>query len=392
MKVTVKYIKIIRLLIIFCFVILAGKTNAQSSVRISDTIPYEIKGGKIILSIRIEDKPTKFIFDTGGVNLITSDSAKYHDVKVLGKEVVADVNSRNSSFYKGALSNVNLSKHIKMSSMETLITPPQGYFRDLGVAGALGGEAFANVCVTFFPKEQFLVLTHPYRPAGISRKEGLKMNMGNTSKSIFPLQIAGVELPTLFDTGMSDFLHLNTEDYVMLKDLTDIKVVAEGEGLWHVGIHGVKDIETEKVEKIILPSFRVANKTFTNVGVLTQNAPLSIIGLDLLKYGQVILDYPRGLFYFYPFEEKEQSLAGKYKIWNVNILPIKDHFEVTAIIGNVDCEMGEWVWNINGTDLSEFPMDQGKIIDLMDQIETEEAYMLVGKDKTNLKKVIIKKI
>lgn len=365
---------------------------SQNSLRISDTIPYEILEDKLILSLQIGEKPAKFILDTGGVNLITSDSVEHHGVTVLRRESVMDVNSKSSTFYKGAIANLHLSKNIVLPSAEILITPPQAYFRSLGVVGALGGEAFANVCLTFHSKEKYIVLTYPYRPAGISRKEGIPMNMGNKFHSIFPLQVGDVTIEALFDTGMSDFFHMPDNEFEKIEKYVDSSKIIEGHGIWHVGVGGVKGLEPEKNRKFVLPSIKIMNTSFENVGVLTNNGQRAMVGRQLLEYGKVILDYPRGLFYFYPYEDINTSDMS-FQIWNVNILPIVDHFEVTAIMGNdLDLKIGDRVWNINGTNLENFPLDQGKIDKLMSGIETQTAYLLVGDTKETARKVIITKI
>lgn len=380
-----KYILVVGLLL------MSMKNFAQSSLRISDTIPYEILEDKLILSLQIGEKPAKFILDTGGVNLITSDSVEHHGVTVLRRETVMDVNSKSSIFYKGSISNLHLSKNIVLPSAEILITPPQAYFRSLGVVGALGGEAFANVCLTFHPREKYIVITYPYRPARISRKEGIAMNMGNKFHSIFPLKIGDVTIETLFDTGMSDFFHLPENQFSEIRKYIDSSTIVEGNGIWHVGVGGVKGVEPEKNKKFTLPSMTIMNTTFENVGVLTNQGQHAMIGRQLLEYGKVILDYPRGLFYFYPYEDINTSDMS-FKIWNVNILPIVDHFEVTAIMGDLDIEIGERVWDINGTSLESFPLDQGKINKLLADIETSTAYILVGETKAVARKVIITKI
>lgn len=389
MKVIAK--KLITLFLVFICTVVVG--YAQNTLRISDTICYEIKESKIILSVKLNGKSTKFILDTGGVNLITRDSALKHNVQVTAQQAVADVNSKNSLFYKGAMNNLQLSERINLSTTDVLIIPPQPYFDGLGVAGALGGEAFADVCLTFHAKENMIVLTHPYRPQGVSRKEGMPMNMGSSYHSIFPLNIGGQTIKALFDTGMDGFLHLSNDDYEHLKQTVPIECLAVGEGIWHVGVGGVNDVDTEKISKVVVPEITVVGKKFRQVGSLTSSSPQTIIGRELLDYGTVILDYPRGLFYFYPFEPEGVINEVDLKVWNVNILPMIDHFEITGIIGKTDgFKIGDRVWGINGIDLESFPLDQVRIIQLMNEIKAPTASLLVGETKESARKVIIRKL
>ena len=51
----------------------------------------------------------------------------------------------------------------------------------------------------------------------------------------------------------------------------------------------------------------------------------------MLKYGKVVIDYMRNRFYFFPYESGTEDMTGKLKNWNVGILPVKGHFEITAV-------------------------------------------------------------
>lgn len=366
--------------------------QAQNPANTCDTIPYEFISGKIVLSMKLNGKPVKFILDTGGVNLITSDMAENYGVRAISRELMADGNLKGINFFRGEMKQLQLSENLSIPTTNVMISPPMPFFRMLGVAGVLGGEAFADICLVIDGPRKQIILTHPYRPAGIPRNGGLPMQTGNKFHSKFTMTAGGVEFPVLFDTGFDGFFHITKADYSRISESEPVEVIASGTGIWHVGVSGFEGLEPQEMIRPEIPSLKVMGHEFTHVATLTQNASMSIIGEGLLEYGTVILDYPRNRFYFYPFADGPENMKGRDQVWNVNILPVIDHFEITGILGDTGVECGERVWNINGTPLDNFPLSQPDIIGLLKKIDTDMAYILVGESKDQTRKVIIKKI
>lgn len=373
------------------FSVITMNLKAQTG-HFTDTIPYNIVMGKMIISVKIDNKPTRLIFDTGGRNFLVRDSAIYHNLAVNSKEIVSDVNSLSNNLPKGTVRNLQIGNHFVSPSSSMLVMPNNPFFEELGVAGALGGEAFAEFAVTFHSREKYITLSYPYRPKGISRKDGMIMNTGNNFHSIISVGIGNNSFDALFDTGMGGFLHITLNDYRKLKAKEHITEIAKGAGIYYVGIGGLSNAKQEEVLKLDISDFRIGNKHFSQVGSLAQNRQISIVGLELLNYGNVMLDYPRGLFYFFPFDNTISDMNGQGKVWNVRVLPTVTHFEVTATIDNVDIQIGEQVWNINGVNLEGAEKSETFINSIFDSIKEDTAYLIVGKDKKDLRKVIIKKI
>lgn len=378
---------------IVCLTLFTGGAYSQTELK-SDTIPYEQVDEKMILTVKIGGKPMRFIFDTGGRNLITSDLAKGLNIKILGSELVADVNSKSSSMYRGQLPDMEIGNNIKMENIPFLVTSPNNYFRKLNVAGLLSGEAFSQICVSIHSREKYLILTYPFRPKGISRKDGIKMNLDAYYQPVVPLRIGNTTVNFLFDTGMGGFIHLSGSDYEKIKREPEVKVRATGKGFLHVGIGGIKNVTRKEFAKLSIDTMCIKDKMFTNIGTVTRDGDgaESIIGSEISEYGDIMLDFPRGLFYFFPFAEGKTDMDIATKVWNAKILPMNTHFEITGVIGDVDFKEGECVWDINGVDLSTIPPTESVINEIMDGIATDTAYLLIGPSKDKTKKVIIKKI
>jgi hypothetical protein len=218
------------------------------------------------------------------------------------------------------------------------------------------------------------------------------MKMGNTFHAIAPVAVGKDSIDVLFDTGMSGFLSLSAADFEKLNAHPgNIEVQHTGYGILYVGIAGIKGAVSDSIHKVCIPKLTLpGGMEFHHVGALVMPHAMSIAGQKLFDHGVVMLDYPRGLFYFFPYDTNRVEVEAETKVWNTNILPIDGHFEVVATIGHTGLAVGERVWAINDTDLAAQPLSETVVETLLGEHDT--AVITAGHDKTTLRKVIIKKL
>ena len=377
--------------LLLCGCLLTGYAAGGQVQRKTDTIPFEILHGKLIIEATINGKPARLIMDTGGVTTLASDTASHYGATVSNTGTFADVNNARLNFGTGAVDHLHIGNLLVWNSADMTIVPNNGFFRSLGVVGTVGGEIFQAVCLTIDKRNRRLVITYPYRPKGISRSDGTPMELGQYVQAKVPMTIGGRSVNVLFDTGMSGFLALGQQDYAAIKPSTELRQT--GYGFLHVGIGGIKNARNDSLYKVSVPAMTVpGGKEFRHVGAEVLPQPQTIVGQDLLNYGRVMLDYPRGLFYFFPYDDKPVDMEAASKIWNVKILPVDEHFEITATLGACDFQTGERVWNINGADLAAAEPSELFINEIFASIPGDTAWILVGSDEKKLRKVTIRKI
>lgn len=374
--------KLILLFAILLF-ILPSVWAQQASGRVCDTIPYEFVHDKIIIPVTVNGVKVKYIIDTGGQTGTVREVAV--DMGAMGTGVarnVSDVNSLGQTFETGVLKDVELSPNYKLSKLETMIFPANGFFRDLGVAGILGGDAFAQSVITFDARNKIMVIDYPYRPLGLKITGGANMYPGQAHHSIVDVDFGGETKRVLFDTGASGFLLFSSADYADLKDKVKSEKVAEAFGVGSVGIGGLNLDKPIEIDKVVVGELDFLGKKFTDVGSITINMGKSILGVDMLQYGKVIIDYMRGRFYFFPYDDAPADMGGAPKTWEVSILPMKGNFVVTMIWDSAKdrFRLGDQVVNINGKDLSGVKQSQLEIDAIMDAIEEDTAYIVILKD------------
>ncbi|HAP16629.1 MAG TPA: hypothetical protein DCR38_02585, partial [Butyricimonas virosa] len=72
-------------------------------------------------------------------------------------------------------------------------------------------------------------------------------------------------------------------------------------GISGVGIGGFDLKNTMEMKKVSIGELNFVGKEFNNMESVTCKGS-SLMGVDMLKYGKVVIDYMRNRFYFFPYE------------------------------------------------------------------------------------------
>lgn len=365
----------------FVFFPVHGFTQQLPSKRICDTIHYEFIQDKIIIPVVINGVKAKYIVDTGGQTGTDWEYLKKMGGSATGtSNPISDYNDVKELYQVAEVKNVQLSPNYTLSKMETMVFPVIGSFRELGVAGILGGDALRKSVITLDARKQIMVINYPYRPDRLKITDGIEMFPGNAHHSIININLGGVEKPVLFDTGVDGFLLLAADDFEDIETVGGGKKIVHGYGINGVGLEGLsKPVDMDKVK---VKNVRVLGKEFINVGSVVSEKSTTLVGIDLLTYGKVIIDYMRNRFYFFPFDAKIMDLEKVHKVWNVSILPANGRFEIATVWDSMEdvVAFGDQVIDINGTDITGFPMSQPKVDSVMNAIKGDEGYIIVLKD------------
>ena len=323
----------------------------------------------------------KYIVDTGGqTGTIRENAVEMKAMSGGTSRGVSDLNGMSLAYEEAVLSNVQLSSNYKLTQMKSMVFPSNGFFRELGVVGILGSDAFAQAVVTFDAREQIMIINYPYRPDRLKITEGVEMFLGDTHHSIINVNLGGVEKQVLFDTGAEGFLMLTANDFKDIEAVGKGEKTAHGFGINGVGLEGLS--HPVDMNKVNVKEMTVLGKKFTNAGSVISDKSTTLVGVDLLQYGKVVIDYMRNRFYFFPFDSEIADMGGAPKTWNVSILPANERFEITTVWDSMKdvVNFGDQVVDINGTDITKFPMSQSAVDSVMNAIKENVGYIVVLKD------------
>ena len=333
------YYKVITILL-FC--VMTFQVGAQ---KYKTVLPYRMVGGKMIVDLVMNGTSRSFIFDTGGRTALTGEICEELGLTVVDSLVVTDVNSKKAAY--------------PLVSIESLMTPDQKInfkhvsamklakpspFECFHTDGLIGSDLLVRTIVEIDGKNKTITITSAENPSTVSLRKMLPFT--KSGMPIILLQAgAGNNITALFDTGCPSFFSLKVSDYETLKTTGAFQVLSEGYGEGSIGVAGMAEADIS--HRVCLPVLSVGGTKFQNVTSETSTPTFTLLGVKLLDYGKVTLDYPRARFYF-EANEAVNDLSSKH--YNV-ALRVKDGELIISTVWSAMkgvVEVGDKVTRING--------------------------------------------
>ena len=324
--------------------LLSALTVGAQQVR--SVIPYRMVGGKMIVDMQMNGETRSFVFDTGaGKTSLTGEVCDELGLATVDSMRITDVNSKQVAYPLVMIESLlTPDNKINFSKVPAMRMPEPSPLVCFQVDGIIGSDVLAQLIVEIDGKAKTITLTSAENPSKVSLRRMLPFVQGKMP--IVTLQAGrGNSLVCLFDTGCPGFLELKSSDFEALKDAAAFEVRAEGYGEGSFGIGG--QAATASTYRVCFPQLSVGAAKFANVSSETSTPPYTLLGVKLLDYGKVTLDYPRARFYFEPYEEEFDMTEKHYDMG----LRVKDGELVVAAVwtglkGVV--EVGDKVTKING--------------------------------------------
>jgi thioredoxin len=258
--------KIVTIIVLLISVLAGAQTNNSST----DVMSYSEKDGLIIIELTVNGSTDKFLLDLAGKTSILEEYAKNFQIK----DFIEINDSKDKFLYKNIKANkkavintLSFGNNVFANGLEVLIIPDtDNRLRDLGVAGIVSGTIFRNCVLTIDAKNKKITTSMPFKPSYISLRERDNIQILPGSAVEITTEIDGKAIKVLFDT-------------------------------WEKGL-------------IILPQKSTGYKSLKLINVSIPNPEISVnrnisspsIGLALLRYGIISIDFMRSKIYFQSHE------------------------------------------------------------------------------------------
>ena len=307
--------------------------------------PYRLVGGKMLVNMSVNGQEQVFIFDTGGQTALPEELCRELGLQVFDSLEVTDVNSRKAMYKRVVIpSLLTADGKIDFKNLPAMILPGANPFVCFGADGLIGSDLLGNLIVEIDGRTKTITLMSAEQPANVSLRKMLPFVQRKIP--VVALQAGpGNSITCLFDTGSAAFFSLKKSDYGRLKESGAFRLLSEGYGEGSIGVAGMA--ATANVQRVELPILSVGGTKFRNVSSETAEPPYSLLGVALLEYGKVTLDYPRAHFYFEAYDSENDLKRGHYPV----ALRVKDGNLVISTVwkemeGQV--QVGDKVMEING--------------------------------------------
>ncbi len=276
-----------------------GKINQKNYY---EEISFELVNDKIILPVVINNKTFKFLLDTGAPNVISKRVLEEINVQNSKKINVSDANNQSDEMEMVAIESMKLG-NLSFENNVALVSDLDNHFilKCFKMDGFIGSNLLRNSVIKISLKDKKIIITNDIKSLQTKAKPTKLKLFGEQKSPYVKINFSkddkrDVTEEVLIDTGMDGFYEMSNRAFTILSKENVWEELSRSTGSSSIGLFGTAPLK----EQVLLraPFLKVNNTTFENLITNTTDDNNSRLGLDLLKHGDIIIDFKKKKFYF----------------------------------------------------------------------------------------------
>lgn len=289
--------------------------------------PYVMEGGKLMVRAVVGGQTGRFILDTGAPCTLTDAFARRAAVSGMQQQRFSDSNGNVASVRIANLPGLVLGG-VEFVDLQAAVLEPGSIMEQMGADGIIGYNLMRQGVVKFDARRRLFILTDVRDSLGLDYNYCSEL-LPNSFVPMLPVRVGTSVDTVMFDSGAESLYEMSVSSFSRLRvDTSSVGILSHGFGTLSAGAAGI-ETNSEKW-RLLIPSFHVGNAAFSRATTITTDAPDSRIGAALLLYGDVVIDYADGFFYFMP--HNPQTAPDVYEPeWNV-VLTVQGDALVAGMI------------------------------------------------------------
>lgn len=296
-----------------------GKINQKQYY---EEIDFEIVNDKIIIPVTINNKTYKFLLDTGAPNLITKRLLNEISTENLKKIPVYDANNQVDTLEMVAIKSIKL-KNLNFENNVVLTTDLDNHFilKCYKIDGFIGSNLFKNSILKISLKNKKITITDNIKKLQLKSKPSNLTLFGDQKSPFIKINFTGNNNEkgsedVLVDTGMDGFYEISNRAYSVFSKENIFEELSKSMGTSNIGLFGAAPVKEQILVKPYL--LKINDTTFENLITNTTDDNNSRLGLDLLKYGDIVIDFKNKKFYFEA--DKTVTLDHKAPVYSPTVI------------------------------------------------------------------------
>lgn len=313
--------------------------------------PYSMEGGKMVVQASIGGHVGKFLLDTGAPCTLTAAFAERAGIQGGQTMRFSDSNGQPVTVRVTMLDRLVLGGFSFMQ-LQAVVLEAGNIVEQMGADGIIGYNLMRQGIVKFDSRRHLFILTDQRDSLALDYNYCSEM-LPDSYVPLFPVRV-GTQVDTvMFDSGAESLYEMSAGTYERMKgDTASLCLLAEGRGVLSAGAAGTES--SSQKWRLLIPTFHVGAATFSRATTITTDAPDSRIGTPLLRYGDVVLDFTDGFFYFIPCDRT--IVPDVYEPeWNV-VVTVQEGHLVAGMVWNAEesgIQSGDPIVSIRGQRVGE---------------------------------------
>lgn len=332
----------------------AQEFNFRSSHIVKDhyfeEIPFEFIKNKIYIPVFIDNIKYRFLLDTGSPTIVSESLFnKLKPTETLQGDMT-DINNKKindvSHFYLSRLKIGN----IEFNNVATTLMRNVAFMECSGFDGIIGSNLFYNSTLSICFNKGVIIITDKIKKLNIKNKYKWIFKMPvNRCTPIISVKLRGLKGKGffgdfIFDTGSPNLISISKDyaDFYKSKGILSHEIES-----WGCSSYGFAGLEDNGIQqKWQVSSLSINKEKILGVSVRSiRSAIHSQIGCELVKYGDVTLDFKNKSFAFEPYAENAEHNKTNFP---VSFALINEKLVVGIVWDkNIDVSQGDQVIEID---------------------------------------------
>lgn len=280
-----------------------GKINQKNYY---EEISFELVNDKIILPVVINNKTFKFLLDTGAPNVISKTVLAEINVQNSRKINVSDANNQSDKMEMVAIESMKLG-NLTFDNTTALVSDLDNHFilKCFKMDGFIGSNLLRNSVIKISLKDKKIIITDDVKNLKTKAKPSKLILFGEQKSPYVKIKFLDkkkhiVSEEVLIDTGMDGFYEMSNRAFNIFSTENVFEELSRSTGSSSIGLFGTAPLKEQILFKATF--LKLNGTTFENLISNTTDDNNSRIGLDLLKHGDIIIDFKKKKFYFEAIE------------------------------------------------------------------------------------------
>lgn len=267
-------------------------------------VPCTVEHGKYVVEVETPAGPRRFVFDTGAPRTCISRAlCRELGIEAAGRREMGDFEGHRAEVGYATLPRLGLGQ-AGYREVAAYVLPDSSYvFRCLDLDGIVGGDLLRRWAVRISAADSTVTLASDARLLGADdRRRSMRFTWSGNRPMLRLWASDGAartDTYAIFDSGSSGFFDCRDFELRALEARGILRGLRRAEG--HMGNLGwTNRSEVREALVAVIPRLELAGCALEGVPVEATYGRVGKLGLGLLRWGDVVVDYPRRRFYLLP--------------------------------------------------------------------------------------------
>lgn len=263
-----------------------------------EEIDFLLENDKIVLPVTINGKTYRFLLDTGAPNLISKRVLNELNIPITNSMQAHDSNNQSSPIETAVIPSMQMGA-LTFGDNLVLVTDLDNHFilKCYKYDGFIGSNSFRNSILKISLKDHKITITDNIKKLQLQSKPTKLKLIGEQQSPYIKINFSGkLTEEVLVDTGMDGFYEISNRAYGIFSGENIFTVLSKSNGSGSIGLFGTAPVKEQALLKF--PALTVNDTRFENLITNTTDDNNSRLGLDLLKHGDLVIDFKNKKFYF----------------------------------------------------------------------------------------------